>query len=60
MWSLYILIPISLLLGIGAWLLFMWSLKKNQYDDIEGPKYRMLLDDDDDDKVQDNSQIKTN
>lgn len=50
MWTIYILIIISLVLGVGAWFFFMWSVKKGQYDDVEGPKYRMLDDDDDDKK----------
>jgi cbb3-type cytochrome oxidase maturation protein len=41
------LILLSLALGIGAWLLFLWTVKSGQYDDPEGPKYRMLDDDDD-------------
>jgi cbb3-type cytochrome oxidase maturation protein len=45
-WTLYLLIFISILLGIAAWLLFLWSVKKGQYEDPEGPKYRMLEDDD--------------
>lgn len=47
--SLYLLIAISLLLGVVCWLLFMWAVKKGQYDDVEGPKYRMLDDDDEKD-----------
>ncbi|MBF0557599.1 MAG: cbb3-type cytochrome oxidase assembly protein CcoS [Nitrospirae bacterium] len=46
MWTLYLLIIISVLLGVAAWLLFLWSVKTGQYDDPEGPKYRMLDDDD--------------
>jgi cbb3-type cytochrome oxidase maturation protein len=45
--SLGFLIAISLGLGIAAWLGFLWSVKSGQYDDPEGPKYRMLDDDDD-------------
>lgn len=41
------LILLSLALGLAAWLLFLWSVKSGQYDDPEGPKYRMLEDDDD-------------
>jgi len=37
----------SLALGLGAWALFVWSVKSGQYDDPEGPKYRMLDEDDD-------------
>jgi cbb3-type cytochrome oxidase maturation protein len=39
------LILLSLSLGIGAWLPFAWSVKSGQYEDREGPKYRMLDDD---------------
>jgi cbb3-type cytochrome oxidase maturation protein len=41
------LIFLSLALGVAAWLLFMWTVKSGQYDDPEGPKHRMLEDDDD-------------
>lgn len=44
--SILILILLSLFVGIGAWLVFIWSVKKGEYDDIERPKYRMLEDDD--------------
>ena len=40
------LIALSLALGVGAWLFFLWSVKSGQYEDPEGPKYRMLHDDD--------------
>jgi cbb3-type cytochrome oxidase maturation protein len=39
------LILLSLALGLLAWLGFVWSVKSGQYDDPEGPKYRMLDDD---------------
>ncbi len=45
--SLGILIFLSLALGVAAWLLFMWTVKSGQYEDPEGPKHRMLEDDDD-------------
>ena len=45
--SLGLLIGLSLALGVAAWLFFMWSVRSGQYDDPEGPKYRMLDDDDD-------------
>ena len=44
--SLVGLIVLSLALGLAAWLFFMWSVKSGQYEDPEGPKYRMLDDDD--------------
>jgi cbb3-type cytochrome oxidase maturation protein len=45
MLSLGFLIAISLGTGIAAWLGFLWSVRSGQYDDPEGPKYRMLEDD---------------
>ncbi|MDY0046445.1 MAG: cbb3-type cytochrome oxidase assembly protein CcoS [Thauera propionica] len=43
--SLYILIPISVVLVFIIGVLFWWSLRNGQYDDMEGPAYRMLMDD---------------
>ncbi|CAH1745443.1 Cytochrome oxidase maturation protein, cbb3-type [Thauera humireducens] len=43
--SLYILIPISIVLVFIIGVLFWWSLRNGQYDDMEGPAYRMLMDD---------------
>ena len=43
---LLILIPVALLLGLIALAGFMWSLKNNQYDDLEGAAHRILRDDD--------------
>ena len=43
--SIGLLIVLSLALGLAAWLFFLWSVKSGQYDDPEGPKYRMLEDD---------------
>jgi len=40
-----VLIFLTFCIGLAAWLLFLWSVKSGQYDDIEGPKYRMLDDD---------------
>ncbi len=40
------LILLSLFLGCAAWLLFVWAVRRGQFDDPEGPKYRMLEDDD--------------
>jgi cbb3-type cytochrome oxidase maturation protein len=44
--SLFLLIPISLLLiGLLAWI-FYWSVKAGQFDDLEGPGEAILMDDD--------------
>jgi len=47
MWSTFVLIFLALCVGVGAWLVFLWAVKSGQYDDVEGPKYRMFDDDDD-------------
>jgi cbb3-type cytochrome oxidase maturation protein len=44
------LILLSLALGVAAWLFFLWTVKSGQYEDPEGPKYRMLDDDEDEKK----------
>jgi len=44
--SLFLLIPISLVLvGLLIWI-FSWSIKSGQFDDLEGPGQAILMDDD--------------
>lgn len=43
--SLYLLIPLSLVLVFVIGVLFWWSLRSGQYDDLEGPAWRLLMDD---------------
>ena len=40
------LIPAALMFSIAALLVFRWSVKSDQYDDMEGEAYRILIDDD--------------
>ena len=40
--SLIILILLSICIGTGAWLFFIIAVKRGEFDDVEGPKYRML------------------
>lgn len=44
--TLYLLIPVSLVLVFLIGLVFWWSLRSGQFDDMEGPAYRVLMDDD--------------
>ena len=44
--SLYLLIPLTLLLIFGAIALFIRASKGGQFDDLQGPAERILLDDD--------------
>lgn len=46
MWTIFLLVFLTLIVGAGAWFLFIWAVKSGQFDDPEGPKYRMLDDDD--------------
>ena len=46
MTSMLLLIFLTLCAGFVGWLFFLWAVKNGQYDDIEGPKYRMLDEDD--------------
>lgn len=39
-----ILIPAALTLGALGLLAFLWSLKSNQYDDLDGEAERILID----------------
>lgn len=43
---LYLLIPLSVVLVFLIAVVFWWSLKSGQFDDLEGPAYRILMDDD--------------
>ena len=44
--SIYLLIPVSVLLVFGIALAFWWSVRSGQFDDLEGPGFRILMDDD--------------
>jgi cbb3-type cytochrome oxidase maturation protein len=46
--SILLLIFLSFCIGTGVWLFFLHAVKKGEFDDIEGPKYRMLDDDEED------------
>jgi cbb3-type cytochrome oxidase maturation protein len=43
---LYLLIPMSVVLVFVIGVLFWWSLRSGQFEDLEGPAYRILRDDD--------------
>ena len=44
---LYMLIPVAVLLIAGAIAFFVWSVRSGQFEDLEGPAHRILMDDDD-------------
>lgn len=43
--TLYLLIPLSVVLVFLIGVIFWWALRNGQYDDLEGPAYRLLMDD---------------
>lgn len=43
---LYLLIPLSVVLVFAIAIAFWWSVKSGQFDDLEGPGFKVLMDDD--------------
>lgn len=43
----FLLIPLSLALVVVIILALFWAVRSGQYDDMEGPRHRILMDDDD-------------
>ena len=44
--SIYLLIPISVILVFIIAIAFWWSVRSGQFDDLEGPGFRVLMDED--------------
>ena len=44
--SLYLLIPLSVVLAIAIGAIFWWAVRSGQFEDLEGPAHRILMDDD--------------
>ncbi len=43
----YFLIPLMILIGLVMVGILFWAARSGQYDDLEGPANRILMDDDD-------------
>lgn len=43
---LYLLIPLSVVLVFAIGTVFWWALENGQFEDLEGPAHRILVDDD--------------
>lgn len=41
----YILLPLTLLIVAGALVMFIWAVKDDQFEDLETPAIRMLIED---------------
>ena len=42
----YLLLPVALIIVVIIIAVFFWAVKSDQFDDMEGPAYRILMDDD--------------
>lgn len=45
--GLIVLLPVALTLGLAGLGAFFWSLKRGQFDDLDGAALRVLIDDED-------------
>ena len=43
---LFLLIPLSVVLAFAIGVTFWWSVASGQFDDLEGPAHRIVVDDD--------------
>ncbi len=43
---LYLLIPLSLVFVAGIAFVLLWAVRNGQFEDMEGPAHRILMDDD--------------
>jgi len=44
--ALYLLIPLSVVLVVAIGVVFWFALRSGQFDDLEGPAFQILVDDD--------------
>jgi cbb3-type cytochrome oxidase maturation protein len=43
---LYLLVPLSVVMVFALGALFWWAVRSGQFDDMDGPAHRILMDDD--------------
>jgi cbb3-type cytochrome oxidase maturation protein len=44
--TIFLLIPLALVLVVAIVWFFLWAVRTDQFDDLEGPAHRILMDDD--------------
>ncbi|MBF0137650.1 MAG: cbb3-type cytochrome oxidase assembly protein CcoS [Magnetococcus sp. DMHC-1] len=44
--AVFFLLPLALLLSIGGVATMIWAMRRGQFDDMEGPRHRILFEDD--------------
>ena len=40
----YLLVPLAVLIAVVIVVVFLWAVKSGQFDDLEGPAHRILMD----------------
>ena len=40
----YLLVPLAVLIAIAIVVVFLWAVKSGQFEDLEGPAHRILMD----------------
>ncbi len=45
--TIYALIPLMIVVGLAMVALLAWAIKNGQYEDMESPAHRILMDEDD-------------
>ena len=48
----YLLLPVALIIVLIIIGIFFWAVRSDQFDDLEGPAHRILMDDDDNEHKQ--------
>jgi len=43
----YLLVPLALVLVVLIVVVLVWAVRAKQFDDLEGPAHKILMDDDD-------------
>jgi cbb3-type cytochrome oxidase maturation protein len=59
----FLLIPLAMVLVVFIVWVFLWAVRSDQFDDLEGPAHRILMDDDEPmierkDEVKENNKTK--
>jgi cbb3-type cytochrome oxidase maturation protein len=54
----YGLIPLMIIIGLAMVIIFFWTVKSGQYDDMEGDSNRILMDEDEEMMPDNNEQKK--
>ena len=44
--SIYLLVPVSVILVFLIAYIFWWAVKSGQFDDLEGPAYKIIMNED--------------